>query len=191
MRWTSRPPTKKTKKMYRSAQLWLIAGLTGPALLAQQSAPVDTARKTGQPQEVTIVGCLVRTDRSAWRPGTTGSTDPGKSPKSASGLVVKKAATSPEASRHSEREVRLKVEGVDVDEHVGHQVEVKGTFPVGADPTSSASTAPATTSQSGGAGASSSATGTTSTSLPRLSERDNELRVTAIRTLDAACPPRP
>lgn len=75
-----------------------------------------------------MVGCLMRTDTSAWRPGPAARAEAGSSRRSSSGFGLKNAAESLDAARGSQLEILLRTEGVKMDAHVKHLVEVKSRF---------------------------------------------------------------
>jgi hypothetical protein len=115
---------------------FVLAVATGAAAIAinlhAQQGP-DTQSAASTAKEVTLIGCLVRTDTSARRPGTTGSTPPGESERQANaGFALKHAAAAAKPAAgavdtHSSAEVSVAATGkVDLAAHVNHQVEIKG-----------------------------------------------------------------
>jgi hypothetical protein len=100
----------------------------------QPQSPEPSAAAHATPREILVVGCLVRLDDSARRPGFgegTRSDVPGQ-PES-SGFALKDAAeikepvtTSGPIRTKSEREFRLVKADVAFADHVAHQVEIKG-----------------------------------------------------------------
>ena len=151
-----------------------------------QSQQQGTTGKPGDPSdnpEITVIGCLLRTDRSAWRPGTSNHTAPGESPKGKSGLVLKDAAvwtgpapTGPVVIR-SEREFSLiHDKNVKLEKSVGRQVEIKGKLLADATGTTGRQTG-----QPSGRGSGENA----ATPPPRV----NVLQVTALRPISDDCPP--
>jgi hypothetical protein len=152
--------------------------LTGLAA-AQQQPPSGDADARDEP--VTLTGCLVRVDQSNWRPGTTGSTERGQTPKQSSGFVLKNVATKASAtaqSKRSEREVAVTADNVDLTPHAGREVEVTGRFEDPAPPRGAAGRAASTGSEPGA---------TSSQSPYGLA---SDFTITAIRTTAASCGPR-
>jgi hypothetical protein len=168
-----------------------------PIAAGQQTAPTRpaaTAAPATRDGDVVIVGCLMRTDRSANRPGTSYSSTngEGRGPALAnggagSGFVLKDAAVATHAepasatpgAAHAARggfqEFRVIAPNdanakLNLAEHVNTQVEVRGRLVVPEAPDSAA----------GGAGA---------VAGPRLNIGANAVTVTAIRTLAPTCPP--
>ena len=103
----------------------------------EQSPLPGAASQTAEPaasRDVSVVGCLVRIDRSNWRPGTTGSTPPGGSAKDRHPYALKQAeiwkeSTPPSGSvtTHSDQEFAVSADPeFDFESHANHQVEVKG-----------------------------------------------------------------
>lgn len=165
-------------RMTRSATRWLTSTLvvvavaaTRPLAAQQAQAPANAAPTA---TEMTVIGCLVRLDTSAWRPGTSDqmpASHPGQ-PASA-GYALKDAAESTGAApetgpvdTRSDREFGIVKGSVNVEGFAGHQVVIKGR------PTSTASpgAAPAAARQPPG--------------------HDLMIDVTAIRSISDACPPR-
>lgn len=124
----------------RSRRLVLAVAMAAPtvmALHAHQSPATQPPAST--PKEVMLIGCLVRTDTSALRPGTTGSTPPGETEQQANaGFALKQAAPAAKPATgavdtHSSAEVSIAAAAnVDLAPHVDHQVEVKGHMGKGA-----------------------------------------------------------
>ena len=127
--------------------------LANAPVATQQPQPAQAPAAPATAAEVTIVGCLVRTDSSAHRPGTSYSSTNGKggSPALAnggagSGLALKDAAvvTKHEAASTPAEEKAAGHAGLQefralsgeakpkLDEHVGTEVEVQGRL-LGAD----------------------------------------------------------
>lgn len=161
----------------------VVTGMLAIALTAlaaaQQPPSRDADGRADKP--VTITGCLVEVDRSNWRPGTTGSTERGQTPKQSPGFVLKNVATKDSAtaqSKRSEREVAVTAETVDLTPHAGHEVEVTGRFREPAPPQGAAGSSASTGSEPGVA-ASRSPYGLAS-----------DFTITAIRTTAAECRPR-
>ena len=160
----------------RSALVIVAAASMVVAVRAQYGSAQQAAAPQGsQEQEVVLVGCLVRIDTSARRPGTTGSTPPGKPVRPANSgfglkdvaVASKEGATGPVATR-SEQEVALaKSDKVDLAAHLNRQVEIKGRTGPGASPADGRQSG--NVSSSGG---------------------DSDFHVTSIRTISDTCPPR-
>ena len=162
--------------MRRARKLFAIAALlSGTALSASQDQlpPPNAAAKAA---EITVVGCLVRLDTSAWRPGTTDPVPAGHPGQPvSSGYAVKNAAvvssdrapaTGPVSTR-SDREFGIVKGDVNVAGFAGHQVEITGRL---------TSTAPA---------------GDSSTDATRVSPgQDVLIDVSAVRSISDDCPPR-
>jgi len=158
---------------------------------AQTPAPAAAAAQTGE-GDLTIVGCLMRTDRSANRPGTSFSSTNGAGSGPAianggagSGFVLKDAAiathaepaTATAGAAHAAsggfQEFRLITTDntLNLAGHVNTHVEVRGRLVVPG------------TRDSAASGAAPRAEG------PRLNIGANAVTVTAIRTLAPDCPP--
>ena len=103
---------------------------------AQSPVPgaISQTAESSTSRDVTVVGCLVRIDRSNWRPGTTGSTPPGGSVRDRHPYALKEAelwkeATPPSGAvaTHSDQEFAVSADPeFDFESHANHQVEVKG-----------------------------------------------------------------
>lgn len=155
----------------------LALALTGLAAAQQQPPSGDADGRAEKP--VTLTGCLVRVDRSNWRPGTTGSTEQGTTPKQSPGFVLKNVATKESAtgpSKRSEREVAVTAESLDLAPHTGREVEVTGRFKDPGTPRQATGGAASTSTGTEGAAASRSPYGLAS-----------DFTVTAIRTTAAEC----
>jgi hypothetical protein len=168
----------------RFALVIVLEASVAVALRAQTgSGPQGVPAQGPQGEEVVLVGCLVRIDTSARRPGTTGSTPPGKSVRAAASgfalkdaAVAKEGATGPVATK-SEQEVAIaKSDKVDLAAHVNRQVEVKGRLG-----------GQASDGRGGPAGASATAAGGQSGSSSPTA-RDADFHVTSIRTISDTCP---
>jgi hypothetical protein len=133
--------------------------------------------------KLTVVGCLVRTDTSAWRSGTSGNTPAASSEKVSSGFSLKdalewtdaKPPTGPVRTR-SEREFEVVSEGdIDLGDHQDRQVVIKGTF-------------------IGGMRVPTAAVGTSGSTDARIDRpyapEGRVLRVESIQSLSDTCPPR-
>jgi hypothetical protein len=158
---------RKTRRLKSQVHLGALfcAGISA-LVVAQEQPPVgsaDAASRGRDGAEITMVGCLMRTDTSAWRPGPGTAHESGNERKPQLAFVLKSAADSPEAVKGSRREIGLRVEGMKIDEHVKHIVEVKGRLGDG------------------------STTDDGKSSLRTLSEGGNPLQVKSIRTLKANC----
>lgn len=150
----------------------LVPGLVLAAVLVAE-AYASNAQPVSR-SEVSIVGCLVRKDTSALRPGTSGTTPPVSGPSHTRlGFVLKEAAiwkgTSPpsgQVNTHSDREFGLTTDkDVKLDEHANHQVEIKGWLVSSKDPEHQA--------------------------LPLPPTHDgNVIQIVSIRSLSDECPPR-
>jgi hypothetical protein len=115
-----------------------VFGLIFTAGLVPSASPQKNqetpAEQTAQPAEVTLVGCLMRIDTSAWRPGTSDTTPAGSGRTDvSSGFALKDAAIASSADQtrgpidtRSAREFSVAKGEVKVDGFAGHQVEVKG-----------------------------------------------------------------
>lgn len=173
----------------------LAIGVTGPAILAHGEPPAQSepaaqrAQRAEQVQqtqpgekanaqsmttdEVTLIGCLVRLDTSAWRAGTT---DPipaghaGQLPSSGYALkdAIQPTGPVPESGpvqTRSEREFGLAKGDVSVDRFAGHQVVIKGRLA-----STPNSQPPADASPTPG--------------------HDSMIEVIDVRSLSPSCPPR-
>ena len=141
---------------------------------AKDKAPAGAAAQAKN-DEVTVIGCVVQLDRSAWRPGTSDSIPAGHPGQPASsGYALKDALVStgdepksgPVATR-SDREFGIAKGDVSVERFAGHQVVIKGRL-----------------------------TSTAKASEPASDPKrpspghDAMIEVTAVRTLSDSCPPR-
>jgi hypothetical protein len=149
--------------------------LQGLVLAAVLAAEVTASNaQSDSKSEVSIVGCLVRKDTSALRPGTSGTTPPvSGAVQTTLGFVLKEAAiwkgTSPpsgQVSTHSDREFGLTTnKDVGLDEHANHQVEIRGWLVSASDPEHEV--------------------------LPLPPTHDgNVIQIVSIRSLSDECPPR-
>jgi hypothetical protein len=108
------------------------AALSQPPLSAQPAAAPDQSN-SARADDVTVIGCLVRLDTSALRPGTSDpipSGHPGQ-PVSAGYALKEAIATAAEPERgpvatRSDREFGIAKGDVSVDRFAGHQVVIKG-----------------------------------------------------------------
>jgi hypothetical protein len=142
--------------------------------------------------EVRVIGCLVRVENGAWRPGAFVS-GASKSAQTLppSGFVLKDAAlaTAPAGSSgpvatKSEREFQLVKTDVPLKDFAGQQVEVKGRLASGGGSHGPADLSPTST----GTGASSS--DQQSQAAETAGSYQNVLQVTSLRSLSASCPPQ-
>ena len=125
----------QTKAASLTAGALMVVAIVSSAT-AQSPVPGATSQtaEASTSRDVTVIGCLVRIDRSNWRPGTTGSTPPGGSVKDRHPYALKEAAiwaesTPPSGSvaTHSDQEFALSADPeFDFESHANHQVEVKG-----------------------------------------------------------------
>jgi hypothetical protein len=154
--------------------VFAVATLAQPLLSAQQAQPRAQAADSSTGAEVTVIGCLVRLDTSARRPGTSDRIPSGRPGQPASsGYALKDAlvstgeepATGPVATR-SDREFGLAKGDVDVERFAGHQVVIKGRLPGTAANERSADASHPTPSH------------------------DAMIEVRAVRSISASCPPR-
>jgi hypothetical protein len=146
--------------------------------------------------EVIVIGCLVRLDNSAWRPGTASGAGRGASRNPAlSGFALKDAvivqgppratgATGLVATR-SEREFRLVKTDLELEleKFVGQQVEVKAR-PVGSDSLDAGAATSTTTSRDTQTADRGHESGTRA-----VNQTANLLRVISARALSRTCPP--
>ena len=164
----------------RSATLWLtstlfvVAAATWPPGLAQQPQTAAPAKAASDGTEMTVVGCLVRLDTSAWRPGTSDQIPAGhRGQLSSAGYALKDAAESTGAApetgpidTRSDREFGIAKGSVSVERFAGHQVVITGR--------------PMTTASNG--------------EVPAAENQppghDLMIDVTAIRSISDECPPR-
>ena len=163
----------------RWSALVILASVAAPLSQASPSALQDKAAAGAAAQvenaELTLIGCLVRLDRSAWRPGTSDTIPAGhRGQPASSGYALKEALvstgdepkTGPVATR-SDREFGIAKGDVSVSRFAGHQVVIKGRL------TSTAT-----------------ATDPAINAKPASPGHDAMINVTAIRTLSESCPPR-
>jgi hypothetical protein len=140
--------------------------------------------------EVTFVGCLVRIDTGAWRPGTTDTVPAGSGRSTlSSGYALKDAAVAsiaPNAAgpidTRSGREFGVQKGDVKVDRFAGHQVEIKGRLTGSIESPGRDTLAAVEVGTSGG---------DRDPAAPDGARRSNSGRiaVTAIRSLSDTCPP--
>jgi hypothetical protein len=113
---------------------WMCTLAVGDGSVLQSgTAPTAGKESPSTEADVTVVGCLVRTEKSGGKPGSS-ATGPGERSESSVGLVLKEAVVwtdeappkGPMTTR-SDREFGLRnPRNGDVKVHAGHQVEVKG-----------------------------------------------------------------
>src|SRR3954453_7642274 len=96
-----------------------------------QSGGAHQQPEAANSTEVTVIGCLMPLDDSAWRPGTSAGADRSATLSSA-GFALKDAAivspssgASGEVSKRSEREFHLAKTKVQLQKFSGQQIEVK------------------------------------------------------------------
>jgi hypothetical protein len=113
-----------------------------------QEKPLGSSQ-SGKPTTDTIIarGCLVRADRSAHRPGTTGSSAPGLENAEPTAFLLKWATTSQDPggleAKGSQREFGVRGDNAKLTQQLGHEVEVQGRLVSARSPLSgSASSSP-------------------------------------------------
>jgi hypothetical protein len=173
----------------RSAGVLLCCSIvaSGEHSSAAQSQP---AQENGA--EVIVIGCVVRLDDSAFRPGTTsGSRRTSSRNPPSSGFVLKDAAIVPQPTgttgsvqTNSEREFHLVKSEFALEKFAGQQVEVKARVVAGDAPGEAA--APSTTTSGDEGGRSADKRPGAETRGPN--ETASMLRVTAARALSRTCP---
>jgi hypothetical protein len=179
----------KNARTSASAVLLLSWSLTASARSGGAQQPGATPRT---PTELTVIGCIMRIDTSALRPGTTDTGETRSAQKGTpSGFVLKDAAvatastsTKGPVATKSEREFQLVKTDVPFEKFAGHQVEAKGRLGSG------------DASRDAGSGGSSAAAGGSSASGDRQGQLpetagsyQNVLHVTSLRSLSGTCPP--
>jgi len=156
----------------------LVSNLVSTSLVSMsQQATSSQAGHNNPPvgeSEVSVVGCLLRADTSAWRAGTSGTTSaiPAPSP-STLGFVLKEAtiwtaaqAPSGPVTTRSDREFGLTSDkNVRLRRYSNQQVEIKGWLVSSRDPSN--------------------------TVFPLPPSHDgNIIKIDSVRTLSEECPPR-
>ena len=141
----------------------------------------------GGSAELTMIGCLVRIDTGAWRPGTTDTVPAGPGRRtSSSGYALKDAAVAsiaPNAAgpidTRSGREFGVQKGEVKVDRFAGHQVEITGRLTLSIEsPSRDAPTADMVGTS-----------GRDPAALDAARSSSGTIAVTAIRSLSDTCPP--
>jgi hypothetical protein len=158
---------------------WLAISLSGSLAWPIQDRPAPQSGSSPQAStDVTVIGCVVRLDDSARRPGTTSGAGAASSRSPASsGFALKDAAimSAPEGAKgavatRSEREFRLLKTDVKLEKFAGKQVELKAQLvadgPSGEKPAAHGAASAGRNGSSDG----------------------NSLRVTAVRALGDTCP---
>jgi hypothetical protein len=160
--------------------------VSGVRSSATQSGPAQE-----NAAEVIVIGCLVRLDNSAWRPGTTSGARRSSSRNPAlSGFALKDAVIVPRPARatglvatRSEREFQLVKTDLEVEKFVRQQVELKARL-VGRDSLDAGAATSTTTSRDTQSADRSHESGTRAPN-----QTANLLRVTSARALSRTCPP--
>jgi hypothetical protein len=150
------------------------AALTPPPVAAQQGGRPAQADASSTASETTLIGCVVRLDTSARRPGTSDPIPAGHPGQPASsGFALKDAivSTGEEPARgpietRSEREFGIARGKVSVERSAGQQVLIKGRL--------------TSTARSGDASAD---------AKPAVPGHNAMIDVTAVRSLSDTCPP--